>query len=268
MEENNINTQVEEDELSVESNEVLDDEELDDETEEDEYNFNDEEEPEEVPEDPSVDDADDEEEETDDADEAGEAGSADAADVPEDGADSEQTAPEQSDAMRATMVKLLDRLGYHGTFEEAMAAYEADEAQKAAQAAEETNVEDKPADYAEMAARSLRDINAAFGTAYTDFTQFDDLYRFAELMQGGATAVEAFRATQKAIPPSAEQEEMSTVPGKPSKDHLKALPTSGTSSDGLSFADRQTLRELQELYPNHSKKDLLKTLNRVKRARA
>ena len=32
MEENNINTQVEEDELSVESNEVLDDEELDDET--------------------------------------------------------------------------------------------------------------------------------------------------------------------------------------------------------------------------------------------
>lgn len=276
MEEKNMSAQLEDDEVLVE--EELDEEEIDEAFDEDpdeeelddeaEYDFND------------------EDEDTDDSDEDGEAvestentepdeEASDKTDEPtaEEKTEStaEQTEPtEKEREMQETMAKLLDRLGYHGTYEEAMAAYEADEAKRAEEKpAEDTPAKDTSVNYAEMASNSLRDINAAFGTSYTDFSQFDDLHRFAELMMGGATALEAYRATQKQFrSPPAEAIADSDPVGKPSKDHLKTLPKAGAGETGVSHSDRQALAALRELYPERSVKDLKKTLDRVKRARA
>lgn len=270
MEEKNTSAQLEDDELLIEDD--LDDEEVEDEDalddeedlvdDEEEYDFNE--------------DDDDE----DDA-KASEGETADETESTVGNEDSEtetefedQTAGDATTEteMREKMSKLLNKLGYHGTFEEAMAAYEADEAQKANDAEEATEKEDASAisvNYTEMAENSLRDINAAFGTDYKDFSKFDNLQRFAALIMGGATAIEAYRATQKqfATNPTAVKEEETPV-GKPSKDHLKALPAAGSGETGASYADRQALASLRELYPERSVKDLRKTLERVKRARA
>ena len=282
MEEKNMSAQLEDDELLIE--EELDEEEIDEELDEDpdeedsddeaEYDFNDEEDDEDPDEDGEeegeepAEDTDPVKEEPDKTDEVPTEEQAEPA--------AEQTEPtEKEKGMRETMAKLLDRLGYHGTYEEAMAAYEADEAKRA----EEKSAEEKPAektpakattvDYAKMASNSLRDINAAFGTSYTDFSQFDDLHRFAELMVGGATALEAYRATQKRFrTPTTEPVADSDPVGKPSKDHLKILPKAGAGETGTSHSDRQALAALRELYPERSVKDLKKTLERVKRARA
>lgn len=281
MEEKNMSAQLEDDELLIE--EELDEEEIDGDLDEDPE--------EEEPDDEAEYDFNDEDEDPDDSDEDGEAveptentepdeETSDKTDEPpaEEKAEpaAEQTEPtEKEREMQATMAKLLDRLGYHGTYEEAMAAYEADEAKKAEEKpAEETPAKEMPAkdtsvNYAEMASNSLRDINAAFGTSYTDFSQFDDLHRFAELMMGGATALEAYRATQKQFrSPTAESIADSDPVGKPSKDHLKTLPKAGAGETGASHSDRQALAALRELYPERSVKDLKKTLDRVKRARA
>lgn len=266
MEEKNISAQFEDDELLIEEDleEDLEEEEQDDEADlvedEEEYDFNDEE------------DIDDEDTEEDTADSENAEENTEEEELPaeEQAEEKPADATNENGEMRATMVKLLNKLGYHGTYEEAMAAYEADEAQKVNEGTEQEEPEKpKTVNYTEMAETSLRDINAAFGTEYTDFSKFDNLPRFATLVMGGATAIEAYRATQKQFVsnPTEEKDEEQIV-GKPSKGHLKALPAAGAGEGGASYADRQALASLKELYPERSTKDLRKMLDRVKRARA
>lgn len=285
MEENKNSAQLE-DEVIVESADDTEDDELEDEDdfEEEEYDFNDE----------SAEDEDDSDGEEDESDESEEA-EAEAAPT---AAKEAETAPEkpveaaetskaaedkpaaaQDDRTRAIMDNMLHRLGYKGTYEEKMAAYEADAAKSAAEASKQAESTEKAegaageaVDYRAMAEKDLRDINAAFGTQYTDFGSFDDVARFAQLRVGGATALEAFRATQKRFtePESkAEETEAAQPLAKPSKAHIKPLPTGGNSGGGseLSVEDKRTLAQLRGLYPELSQKELMKNLRRVKKVR-
>ena len=275
MEEKNTSAHLEDDELLIE--EGLEDEDgtetdgiddLDDESDlvdgDDEYDFNDEDDEY----DDEYDSDDEDDSETDTSDETTEAADDE---TPVTSGDDEETTDTAQDELKAKMSKLLNKLGYHGAYDEAMAAYEADE-QKGNETTESPATEEstpKPVNYAEIAETSLRDINAAFGTEHTDFSKFDNLPRFAALVMGGATAIEAYRATQKQFVSNQTEvnDEEQTV-GKPSKGHLKALPAAGAGEGGTSYADRQALASLRELYPERSIKDLRKTLDRVKRARA
>lgn len=260
--EENINSEMLDDELLVETEEEdeedtdINTEELDEDNfDEEEYDFNDE---------------DDEElllDEEDDEDESGEESESEeeeaekSEDKPEENSEekSEEKPAAEVDENRAMMEDMLTRLGYEGTYEEKMAAYRADSANA------DKKSEDAPVDYHAMAEADLRDINAAFGTNFEDFSGFDDVARFASLRFGGATALEAFRATQKSVNAHAEEPTVS----KPSKDHIVPLPT-GSAEGGagkLSAEDRHTLSQLHGLYPELSKKDLMKSLNRVKKTR-
>ena len=254
MEENKQLLDTEEDELM--EDDIVDDEDVVD--DDDGYNFNDEED--DLDEDEPLDE--------DDVDEAEDEQPSDDEEAQDDKSDEgvgeeETAAPTKNDGsqMREKMQELLSNLGYTGTFEEAMAAYEDDKAKQAA------GVPAEPVDYQEMARNDLRDINAAFGLSYSDFSDFDDLQRFASLRTSGATALEAFRATQKRfLEPSATATQTNpavSVP-KPSKDHLKGLPHAGKGESGNGGPPKEEIRALREVYPEISAKELVKVLNRVK----
>lgn len=248
--------------------EDLEEEDLD----EDEYDFNDEDDPDEEDVDPDEEDAggevdedvdEDDEDDVDGVDEDDEETPA-AEDEGSDGVVQKPDAADAQDPTREKMQELLSALGYTGPLEEAMAAYEADKGARAEGAATPA----QSVDYNEMARNDLRDINAAFGLDYADFSSFDDLKRFAELRTSGATALEAFRATQKQFQTQdgAKGASEPTV-SKPSKDHLKSLPHSGGGESGKSGPSQDEIRALREVYPELSKKELGKVLDRVKRRR-
>lgn len=261
MEDNNNSVQLDDEDVMVEQEEELEDAEDSEDDFEEEYNWNDEDEDDsDVPENDEAEDDEPSEEDSKNEDPP----QAAVEDKPaEDGGEQDQ--------LRGKMMSLLDRLGYHGTYEEAMAAFEADEAkraeQKQAEAPEEASA---PAiDYLDVVARDLRDINAAFGTQFRDYSGFDDLERFATLRAGGATALEAFRATQRqfAVSGAVAAPETPAVP-KPSIDHIAPIPrASAAGASDMTAEDRETLAGLRELYPELSKKELAKTLHRVKKAR-
>ena len=246
--------------------EDLEEEDLD----EDEYDFNDEEDDldgedvgsDEEDDDDDIDEGSDEDVDEDDVDGVDEDDEeTPAAEEDSEGGDRESGTADTKDPTREKMQELLSALGYTGTFEEAMAAYEADKGARTDGAeAPRENV-----DYNAMARNDLRDINAAFGLDYADFSSFDDLKRFAELRTGGATALEAFRATQKQFQAQdgANGASEPTV-SKPSKDHLKSLPHSGGGESGKSGPSQEEIRALREVYPELSKKELGKVLDRVK----
>lgn len=261
MEENNNLLDTEE-ELFEED---LDEEDLDG----DEYDFNDEDDLDEEDVDPDEEDADDDIDE--DVDEDADEDDADgvdeetpAAEEGSEGVVQEPGAADTNDPTREKMQELLSALGYTGTFEEAMAAYEADKGART-EGAEATA---QKVDYNEMARNDLRDINAAFGLDFADFSGFDDLKRFAELRTSGATALEAFRATQKQFH-AQDGTKVASEPtvSKPSKDHLKSLPHSGGGETGKGGPSQEEIRSLREVYPELSKKELGKMLDRVKRRR-
>ena len=272
MEDNKNSTPIEADELEIDTDVSEEEDEalLDDEDES--YDFNDEE----LDEDTDEDDDEDIDEDTDDMEDDDE-GDPDGDDEEGDGADThenevgegaseeegrdtggkpatEQKPDTSQDDTRTMMADMLDRLGYKGSYEEKMAAYRADASVKSADV-----------DYRSMAEQDLRDINAAFGLQLQDFSDFDNLTRFAELRVSGSTALEAFRATQKSLGADTGEEAVS----KPSKDHISPLPTgrSGGGRGELSQEDKQTLMQLRSLYPELSRKELRKSLNRVKRGR-
>ena len=240
--------------------EDLEEEDLD----EDEYDFNDEDDLDEEDVDPDEEDADGEVDEDIDEDDEDDEETPAAEDKGFDGVVLKPDAADAQDPTREKMQELLGNLGYTGTFEEAMAAYEADKGNHA----QGQNVPAQSVDYNEMARNDLRDINAAFGLAYEDFSTFDDLRRFAELRTSGATALEAFRATQKQFQAKDGTNGISepTV-SKPSKDHLKSLPHSSGGETGKSGPSQEEIRALREVYPELSKKELGKVLNRVKHRR-
>ena len=265
--EENINSEMLDDELLVETEEEdeedtdINTEELDEDNfDEEEYDFNDEDDEELL-----IDDENDEDEESTQEAEESEESEEKPEEKPEEKTEEkteekpEEKPAAEADETRAVMEDMLTRLGYEGTYEEKMAAYRADSANA------DKKSEDAPVDYHAMAEADLRDINAAFGTNFEDFSGFDDIARFASLRVRGATALEAFRATQKSVNANAEEPTVS----KPSKDHIVPLPT-GSAEGGagkLSAEDRHTLSQLHGLYPELSKKDLMKSLNRVKKTR-
>lgn len=252
MEENKKNDQLD-DELDVEL-----DEEEDTEVEDDgeEYDFGD------------------SDEENVDSDEAEDGSAEDGAQdtVPEEDSegDEEPKKPDEiSERARTMMADMLDRLGYQGTYEEKLAAYEADaagtKAEKTEDAAPPTDEKtEAPVDYKAMAEKDLRDINAAFGTQFSDFSGFRDVERFAFLRTHGATALEAYRATQE---PMAEAKGDGKALSKPSISHIQPLPRGGQEGSSLSSEDKRILAQLRELYPELSTKELKKKLDKVRRNR-
>lgn len=270
MEENKNSEQLDDELLVEEPEEEASEEDTDDDFDEEEYDFNDEDDdliPEDEDEDSEDEDSDEEEapEVEEKADE--EKSEAKPEEKSEEKPEEKPQKNEVDEQTRAMMDDMLDRLGFKGTYEEKLAAYEAEKAEKAAEKATEKTSEEA-VDYHAMAEADLRDINAAFGTNYKDFSAFDDLNRFAALRVKGATALEAFRATQKNAggAPSQESEESVT---KPSKEHIAPLPVGmgGGGSRELSAADKQTIAQLKSLYPDLSRKDLMKSLNRIKKSR-
>jgi hypothetical protein len=266
MEENKNSEQLDDELLVEEPEEEASEEDTDDDFDEEEYDFNDEDD-DLIPEDEDEDseDEDSDEEEAPEVEEKADEEKSEA--KPEEKSEEKPQKNEVDEQTRAMMDDMLDRLGFKGTYEEKLAAYEAEKAEKAAEKATEKTSEET-VDYHAMAEADLRDINAAFGTNYKDFSAFDDLNRFAALRVKGATALEAFRATQKNAggAPSQESEESVT---KPSKEHIAPLPvgTGGGGSRELSAADKQTIAQLKSLYPDLSRKDLMKSLNRIKKSR-
>lgn len=190
----------------------------------------------------------------------------------------ETTDKTASELQRATAVmeKMLRKLGYNGTVEEMMAAYEADENRAKETEAQPTEEPEKPVDGAEapvdyraMAERALRDINAAFGTGYTDFSMLDDPVRFATLQMNGATALEAFRATQKsfaAVGSGTEPQVEAVALKPPSRDHLKTLPRGGAAGGRENGPTKAEIASLKEMYPEKSAKEIAQLLSRVKRS--
>ena len=171
---------------------------------------------------------------------------------------------------------MLRKLGYNGTVEEMMTAYEADENRAKEAEAQPTEEPEKPAegteapvDYRAMAERALRDINAAFGTGYTDFSMLDDPVRFATLQMNGATALEAFRATQKsfaAVASRAEPQVEEVALKPPSRNHLKTLPRGGVAGGRENGPTKAEIASLKEMYPEKSTKEIAQLLSRVKRS--
>lgn len=248
----NKSAQLDEDELMIEETEEDESEVFDEEDEADEYDFNDEED--------YFDEEDEPEASSDEEEPEAEAGAEETEETTEEtGA---ATTPEQDDEdskLRRLNEDLLARLGYHGTYEEALAAYLADTEGQAPEALPGAK-EPSAVDYHEVATNALKEINEKFGLSLTDFSSFRNVDRFALLIASGATAEEAYRATQDVAAAPAVS--------KPSRDHLTKLPQAGAGGSVLTGDDRKALAALRELYPERSLKDLRKTLDRVRRARA
>ena len=166
-------------------------------------------------------------------------------------------------------LKLLNDLGYKGSYEEARAAYEAEKSKAEGEV-------DGPAvqqtDYNELAKKMLDEINTEYGLELKDYSQFEDIEKFAELsLDDSYGAVKAFAATNhKLVIEGARNKAKQELLGKlkpPSKDHLKGLPKAEGSA-ATSEQTRVSKREYDEIksfYPNMSKSEILKVARRVQK---
>lgn len=163
-------------------------------------------------------------------------------------------------------LKLLNELGYNGNYEEARAAYEAE---KAGATAETSNTTQKT-DYNALAEQMLKEINAEYGLELKDFSQFEDIEKFAELsLDDSYGAVKAFAATNhKLVIEGARNKAKQELLGKlkpASKDHLGGLPKAkggATVSDGTRISKKE-YNEIKALYPNMTKAEIFKVARRV-----
>lgn len=244
--------------------EVMDDD-SDDEEDVEEYDFNDD----------DVEDA--EEGEADnEADEATEEG--EDSDGEEVEAQEEQK-PEKPEAESAELVaakerelKLLHKLGYKGTYEEASAAFEREQSENKGEDTDkgEDKPEEKPAesnvpDYEAMAKQMLEDINKEYGLNLTDFSKFEDLETFADLSRDERVgAVKAFAATNPKMMEEIARKAAISKLGKPQR-NVQTLPKSDGGKGGVKgqTVSAKQIAEYQALFPGMSRSGIIKLLNRV-----
>ena len=250
-----------EEELDIE---VMDDDDSEDEEEIEEYNFNDEEE-------------DDEDEgsdgEVEDEPEAEEKDSSDAeAETTEKEEHSAEEKPEAESAeltaIKERELELLHRLGYQGTYEEAVAAFEKDRGENKADAGSgegEKSATPPAPDYEAMAKQMLVEINKEYGLELTDYSKFEDLKTFAELScNENVGAVKAFAATNPKMMEEIARKAAISKLGKPQR-NVQTLPKSDGGKGGVKgqTVSAKKVAEYQALFPEKSRSDIVKLLNRV-----
>lgn len=244
--------------------EVMDDDDDSDYEEEiEEFNFNDED---------DEDEGSDGEEEGDEAEGEGNETSDDEAEATEDDVAFAEEKPEAESteltAIKERELELLHRLGYQGTYEEAVAAFEKDRGENKADASSgEGEKSETPAapDYEAMAKQMLEDINKEYGLELTDYSKFEDLKTFAELScNENVGAVKAFAATNPKMMEEIARKAAISKLSKPQR-NVQALPKSDGGKGGMKgqMISAKKVAEYQAMFPEKSRSEIVKLLNRV-----
>lgn len=253
-----------EDELDVEDVDDI----SEDEEDVEEFDFNDEDD-DEADDDEVVED--DESEETEEPD-ATEEAETDDGEVDEETASGEAKPDGKLTPEQERELALLHRLGYEGSYEEAVAAYENE--QKKPAEGESTGTEEKPAeapavDYEAMAKQMLADINKEYGLELKDYSEFEDLATFAELSRDEKVGpIKAFAATNPKLMASVAMKEAMSKLSKP-KRSVPTLPKSEGGKGGVARGEAVSSRKIAEykaMFPHMSRNDIIKLINRGNRS--
>lgn len=156
----------------------------------------------------------------------------------------------------------LDQMGAEAdgkTVEEYRAEIEAETKKKAAEDA------DFNTRFAAKKAADLAAVHAAYPEAkkYTDVDQFPNASRFKLLMDGGATAEEAFRATH----PEEVAAHVATAVkqgARDSKEHLRSNVPRGAKDTSVQMT-REELADYREMFPGLTDKEIVKLYRSAKK---
>lgn len=180
---------------------------------------------------------------------------------PADGGNAEA---EKSDVEKDFALKLLNDMGYSGTYDEAKAAYEAEHGASGKPSDEGSN---SPPDYDAMAKQMLDSINAEFGLELKSFAEIDDLSTFADLaVNDKVGAIKAFRATNhRLIEQAAKKAAITNLP-KATR-NVQSLPKSngGNATVTGETISKRELREYMDAFPELSRDEAIKLIRRVKK---
>ena len=183
---------------------------------------------------------------------------------------------DEGDAEKDFAHKLLNDMGYSGTYEEAKAAYEAERGNKgnpSPEAPPEGNPEgssdggNAAPDYDAMAKQMLDSINAEFGLELKSFAEIDDLSTFADLaVNSKVGAIKAFRATNHRLIEQAAKKSAITNLSKPTR-NVQPLPKSngGNATVKGETISKRELREYMDAFPELSRDEAIKLIRRVKK---